>query len=547
MQNIFRFLSFTLFIQLLACTPMEKSDLIIKNAKIYTVNKTFDMAGAMAVKDGKILAVGSEKDILGKYGSDRIIDLNGKPVYPGFIDAHCHFLGYGTGLLKQVDLVGTISFDEILEKVKAHHEKYPSNFWIEGRGWDQNDWAEKTFPTRDKLDLLFPENPVILTRIDGHAALVNKKALELAGIDAKTKIEGGDVILKNGKPTGVLIDNAIELVTAIIPPPDVQQLTDALLAAQTNCFAVGLTGVHDAGLGTREVQVIDSLQHDKALKMRMYVMLSPSKENFATFVENGPYKTDHLNVRSIKLYADGALGSRGAKMLKDYSDDPGNSGLVLTPPDTIRKICKTAIEKGYQVNTHAIGDSANRMMLEIYGEFLKGANDKRWRIEHVQIIAPDDFDLFGKYNIVPSAQPTHATSDMYWAEDRVGAERIKGAYAYKQLLDQNGWIPLGTDFPIENINPLYTFYAAAVRKDLKGWPEGGFQMENALSREETLRGMTIWAAKAAFEENEKGSLEPGKLADFVVLEKDIMTAPDTELPHIAVVKTFVGGEEVYSK
>jgi len=526
---------------------MENSDLIIKNAKIYTVNNQFDMADAMAIKDGKILAVGSEDEIFGKFESDRIIDVQGKPVYPGFIDAHCHFLGYGTGLLKRADLNGTTSFEEILEKMKAHHKKFPSAFWIEGRGWDQNDWTEKAFPTKEKLDVLFPDNPVILTRIDGHAALVNSKALEMAGVDAKTKIDGGDVILANGKPTGVLIDNAIELVTGIIPDPDASQLTDALLAAQKNCFAVGLTGVHDAGLEAREIKVIDSLQQNGKLQMRLYAMLSPTKENFETYVENGPYKTENLNIQSIKLYADGALGSRGAKLLEPYSDDPHNTGLVLRSPDSIRDICKTAISKGFQINTHAIGDSANRMMLQIYGESLKGHNDKRWRIEHVQIIAPEDFDLFGKYDIVPSSQPTHATSDMYWAEDRVGFDRVKGAYAYKQLLNQTGWIPLGTDFPIENINPLYTFYAAVVRKDLKGWPEEGYQMENALSREEALKGMTIWAAKAAFEENEKGSIEPGKMADFVVLDKDIMTAPDAELPHIPVMKTFVGGQEVYSR
>jgi hypothetical protein len=355
------------------------------------------------------------------------------------------------------------------------------------------------------------------------------------------------VILKNGQPTGVLIDNAIELVTAQIPEADAEQIAEALLAAQKNCFAVGLTGVHDAGLEKNVIDVIESLNENDELRMRIYAMLSPTVENFEHFVANGPYKTDHLNIRSIKLYADGALGSRGAKMIEDYHDDHGNSGLVLRTPDSIRDICKTAYKQGYQINTHAIGDSANRMMLELYGEVLKGKNDKRWRIEHVQIIAPDDFNRFGKYSIVPSAQPTHATSDMYWAEDRVGAERIKGSYAYKQLMDQIGWIPLGTDFPIENINPLYTFYAAVERKDLNGWPEGGFQMENALSREEALKGMTIWAAKAAFEETEKGSLEAGKMADFVVLDKDIMEIDGAEIPKVKVLKTFIDGQEVFGR
>ena len=281
--------------------------------------------------------------------------------------------------------------------------------------------------------------------------------------------------------------------------------------------------------------------------MPMYVMLTPTKENVSTYVENGPYATDRLNVRSVKLYADGALGSRGAKMIEDYSDDPGNTGLVLTSPDSIREICEIALANGYQVCTHAIGDSANRLMLELYEEFLKGKNDKRWRIEHVQIIAPEDFNHFGKYDIVPSAQPRNATYDMDWDEDREGTERIKGAYADSDLLDQTRWIPLGTDFPIESINPMFTFYAAIVRKDQEGWPENGFNPENALTRKEALRGMTIWAAKAAFEENEKGSLEPGKYADFVVMEKDIMEIPGEALFDVKVVKTFLRGEEVFSR
>jgi predicted amidohydrolase YtcJ len=523
---------------------MEKADMIIKNAKIYTVNNDFGLAEAMAVYEGKIIAVGSESEILHRFESKNVIDLEGKPVYPGFIDAHCHFYGYGLGLLQRADLTSTNSFDEIIEIVKKHHENYAS-FWIEGRGWDQNDWEIKAFPDKEKLDILFPDNPVLLTRIDGHAAIANSKALEISGIDKNTRIEGGAIILKNGEPTGVLIDNAIELVSNKIPEPDDLQISKALLAAQKNCFEAGLTGVHDAGLETRVVKIIDSLQQSGQLKMKIYAMLSPSKENFLHFVSKGVYKTHALNVSSIKLYADGALGSRGAKMLEDYSDDPGNSGLVLTSPDLIRNSCEKAIENNYQVCTHAIGDSANRMMLQIYGEFLKGKNDKRWRIEHDQIIAPGDFEYFNAYSIVPSVQPTHATSDMYWATDRVGAERMKGAYAYKQLLGQNGWIPLGTDFPIENISPINTFYAAVERKDLKGFPQEGFQIENALSREEALKGITIWAAKAGFEENEKGSLEPGKAADFVIFDKDIMQIPGSDLPGAKVLRLFVDGKEVF--
>lgn len=542
LTNLIVILSIMNFI---ACNPKEKVDLIVTNATIYTVDENFSMAEAMVVNHGKIVAVGLENDMLKKYVADQVMDLGGKAVYPGFIDAHCHFYGYGMGLLKRADLMGTQSFDEILEIMKAHHDKFPSAYWIEGRGWDQNNWPEKTFPVNDKLNELFPENPVILIRVDGHAAIVNQKALELAGIDSKTKVDGGDVILNDGKPTGVLIDNAIDLVTRIIPAPDAGQMAEALMAAQENCFAAGLTGVHDMGLNKREIEVIDSLHQSGELKMRMYVLLTPEEETLEAFFVKGKTKNELLNIRAIKLYADGALGSRGAKLITGYSDDPGNSGLLLRSPESLLEFCKRAYDNGFQVCTHAIGDSANRLMLQVYGEVLQGENDLRWRIEHSQIVAGDDFDLFGRFSIIPSVQPTHATSDMYWAGNRVGAERMKGAYAYNELLQQNGWIPLGTDFPIEGINPIHTFYAAVVRKDLKGWPESGFQMENALKREDALKGMTIWAAKSAFEENEKGSIEHGKFADFVVLNKDIMQIPGDQIPSVKVLKTFVGGVEVF--
>jgi predicted amidohydrolase YtcJ len=546
MKTLFKLLVILAVMNFMACNKKEKVDLIVVNATIYTVDENFTVAEAMAVSEGRIVAIGTTEDITGKYSSGKTIDLDKKPVYPGFIDAHCHFYGYGLGLLKRADLMGTQSFDEILEIMKAHHEKFPSAYWIEGRGWDQNNWPEKAFPTNDKLNALFPDNPVILIRVDGHAAIVNEKALQKADIDATTKLEGGDVILKDGKPTGVLIDNAIDLVTRIIPPPDKSQMAEALFQAQQNCFAVGLTGVHDCGLEKREIEVIDSLQSSGELKMRIYAMLTPAQETLDEYLQKGIVKNELLNIRSVKLYADGALGSRGAKLIEPYSDDPANTGLLLRPPEALREFCKLAFDHGYQVCTHAIGDSANRLMLDIYSEFLKGKNDLRWRIEHVQIVAQEDFGLFSQFDVVPSVQPTHATSDMYWAGDRIGPERMKGAYAFHDLLQQAGWLPLGTDFPIEGINPLHTFYAAVVRKDLKGWPEGGFQPENALSRKEALKGMTLWAAKAAFEENEKGSIEPGKFADFVVLDQDIMHIAGDKLPDVKVLKTFVGGEDVFT-
>jgi len=539
------FLSLAFLIILSSCSNSKKqADLIVHNAKIYTVDEAFAIQEAFAVKDGKFIAVGNDKAVLGNYISENIIDADGKPIYPGFIDAHCHFKGYGYNLLKRADLVGTKSFEEVIERLKEHFSSNPTE-WIEGRGWDQNDWEIKEFPTKDLLDEAFPDNPVYITRIDGHAAVANSEALKRAGITSETTISGGDVFVSNGVPTGVLIDNAMDLVSKIIPEPDEEFNRKALIAAEKNCFAVGLTSIHDAGLGKETVDLINAMHKEGNLKMRINAMLSPTESNLNSYVLQGPYSTERLTVCSIKLFADGALGSRGAKMIEPYSDDPENSGLFMHEPDYYKNICAKAVEHNFQINTHAIGDEANRFMLNLYAEYLNGKNDKRWRIEHAQIVHPDDFELFGKYSIVPSIQPTHATSDMYWAEDRVGPERIKGGYAYQQLLDQNGWLPLGTDFPVENINPIYTFYAAVARKDLKGWPEDGFQIENAISREDALRGMTIWAAKSAFEEDIKGSIEAGKFADFVILAEDIFTSELDHVPNIKVIATYSGGEKVF--
>lgn len=522
-----------------SCDQNKEVDLIITNATIYTVDEDFSKAESFAIKDGKFVEVGTSQEITSKYKSDQIVDLNKKYIYPGFIDAHAHFYGYCMTLL-QADLRGTESFDEILEIIKNHDEKYNSD-WVLGRSWDQNDWEIKEFPTKEKLDQLFPDKPVYLKRVDGHAAIANSKALKLAGITADTKIEGGKVIIKNGEPTGVLIDNAMELVSDLIPDPDLETTIKALKQGEQNCFNVGLTSVCDAGLYKKQVLLLDSLQKSGDLNMRVYAMLEPNEENIEHFVKKGIYKTDQLNVRSIKLYADGALGSRGAALIEPYSDDPENYGLIIEPLEFYHKMCKLANDNNYQINTHAIGDSANRLILNIYAQYLKGKNDKRWRIEHAQVIHPDDLHKFGKYSIVPSIQSTHCTSDMYWADERLG-ERIINAYIYKQLLEQNGWIPNGTDFPVEQIDPRLTFYASVTRKDLEGYPEEGFQMENALTREETLKSMTIWAAKAAFEEKEKGSIEPGKFADFIVLEKDIMEVPSEEIPYIQISKTFSSGK-----
>lgn len=535
-----------LIILLTNCGEMDKKvNLIVYSTNIYTVDSNNTIAQAMAVRDGKIIAIGSNDDIFDNYTAEEVYNGLNKAVYPGFIDGHCHFYGYGMNLMRSVDLVGTGSYDDILDRLKKHDTAYNPE-WIIGRGWDQNDWVDKSWPTREKLDAAFPDKPVVLTRIDGHAALANSAALEIAGITGKSVFEGGDVLKdKMGQATGVLIDKAGDYMEEFIPEPSREDKINALLAAQQNCFAVGLTSVADAGLRLDTIRLIDSLHKAGSLKMKIYAMLTPDTQVLEEFMLNGPMITDKLVVRSVKLYADGALGSRGALLSEPYSDESGNKGLMMKKPEFYRMVCGKALQNGFQVNTHTIGDAGARIMLDIYAEYLKDKNDKRWRIEHAQIIHPEDLDKFAQYSIIPSIQATHATSDMYWADERLGPERIKWAYAFKDLLNQNGWLINGTDFPIENINPLYTFYASVARKDLEGYPEDGFQMENAMSREEALKSMTIWAAMGSFEEDKKGSLEVGKDADFVILDKDIMKIDENEIPDVRVVRTYLNGEEVY--
>ena len=538
----------------IGCDESQKIDLIVHNAKIYTVNESFDVVEAMAIDKGKIIAIGAENEIKNKYLAKQYIDAKKQTVYPGFIDAHCHFFHYAA-LLQELDLKGTTSFDEMLEEIIEYSktnlsipERAGKFDWIVGTGWDQNDWEVKEFPTKERLDELFPNTPIFITRIDGHAAIANQKALDLAQININTTINGGIIEKKNGKLTGILMDNALQLIKTIIPAKTKEQLTNELLAAEQKLFEVGLTTIDEAGLDQQQIELIEELQKNNQLKMKVYAMISATEELLEHYLKKGSYKTDRLNVSSFKFYADGALGSRGACLLKPYTDVSTHKeyGLILHEKSFYEKYASLLYQKGFQMNTHCIGDSANQLMISIYATVLKGSNDKRWRIEHAQVLDSASFELFSMYNIIPSVQPTHATSDMYWAKDRLGNERIKNAYAYKKLLQQNGLIALGTDFPIESINPLYTFYAAVARKDLSDFPENGFQKENGLTKEEALKGITIWAAVANFEENEKGSLEVGKSADFVILNQDLMEIEEPQITKTKVMFTFINGEKVYS-
>lgn len=518
-------------------------DSIVINATVYTVNEAFDIAEAFAVKDGKFIAVGSNEEIQSKYSSGTLIDANGQTVLPGFIDAHCHFLGLGLNS-QSVDLVDSKSFEEVVQRVVDFQNENNLEF-IRGRGWDQNKWASREFPNKQMLDMLYPDTPIALTRIDGHAILCNQAALDLGGVTIHTKIEGGEVVVEDGELTGVLVDNAESLVLNHWPQASRKTISDALLYAQKRSFSYGLTTVDDAGLDQQAISIIDSLQKTKDLKMRIYAMVSGTPENLDYFLSKGVIKTDRLNVRSFKYYGDGALGSRGAMLRKPYSDKPNHFGLMVTDLATLEKAANRIASSDYQMNTHAIGDSTNHMLLKIYNKVLEGQKDRRWRIEHAQIVSPSDVKLYE--NVLPSVQPTHATSDMYWAEDRLGEKRIQSAYAYKNLLSAYGKIALGTDFPVERVSPFLTFHSAVARQDTDAFPKDGFQMENALTREETLRGMTIWAAYSNFEDQEKGSIEVGKMADFILLDHNIMTVDLKDIPNIKVIQTFVNGEKVYEK
>lgn len=524
-------------------SAQKKADLIVYNAKIYTVNQNFDTAEAMAISHGKIVALGKEKDILKNYSASKKLNADQKPLYPGFIDAHCHFTGFATDRWKS-NLVGTKSWDEVVAKILQYSKTAPK-YWLYGRGWDQNDWQVKEFPTKDKLDELFPNRPVFLKRIDGHAALANQKALDLAKVTVNSTILGGEIEQKNGKLTGILVDNAMDLVEKVIPQIEDEMAINYFGELQQECFAYGLTSVHDCGITEHTLSLLEKSQQKKVLKMNIFALLEDNPNYYNKWIEKGRYTNGKITVGGFKVYADGALGSRGACLLSDYHDKPNWRGFLLSEKSHFEDLAQKLKNSNLQMCTHAIGDSANRLILNIYADVLGANNDRRWRIEHAQIVNPTDFQYFGKYKIVPSVQPTHATSDMYWAEDRLGNERIKTAYAYQDLLKQNGWLPLGTDFPVEDISTFKTFLAAVTRKDAQNYPENGFQKENALTREQTLQGMTIWAAKSVFQEKERGSLEVGKKADFIILNQDLMSVDEKDILKTQVIETWVDGKKVF--
>ncbi|MDI6031738.1 amidohydrolase [Flavobacterium sp. LB2P84] len=536
----------TLFLALfllISCDQKNKIsvDTIITDATIYSVNNSFAEASAMAIDKGKIVAIGTNREIAKQYESKNTIEAEGKFIYPGLIDAHCHFYSYGLSL-QEADLRGTKSMGEIITRLKAFQKDKNPTF-IVGNGWDQNDWKVKKYPTKADLDAAFPDIPIVLNRVDGHAIIVNSKALKLAGITKDTKAVGGQIEIVNGEPTGILVDNPMELVFKIIPKPTRKIQIAALLDAEKVMFDYGLTTVNDAGLDPDIIHLMDSLQKAKVMKLNVYAMVTANQKNIDLYLKKGIYITDNLNVRSFKMYGDGALGSRGACMHKPYSDKPDQYGALLAPVPELKEVARQIAASKFQLNTHAIGDSANTVILKIYGEVLAGTKDRRWKIEHAQVLREADFDYF-KFGIIPSVQPTHATSDMYWAEDRLGKERLKNAYAYKKLLQKAGMVALGTDFPVEEVNPMLTFHAAVARKDSKEYPKGGFQMENALTRAETLRGMTIWAAFSNFEEKEKGSLEVGKWADFVMYDQDLMKVEENKIVKMKPTSTYLKGQKV---
>jgi len=522
------------------------ADMVITGARIYTLDERRPIASALAVKDGRIVYVGDDAGVITAISTHHI-HAHGATIVPGLIDAHGHMQALGTAL-ETFDLRDVKSVAEVAAIVKEEAARRRPGEWIRGRGWDQTNWGAR-FPSAADLDAAAPANPVCLGRVDGHAIWVNRQALALAGITAQTPDPAGGRILRaaTGEPSGVLIDKAMALVERSIPAPSAAEIRRRIARAARECARFGLTSVHDAGVTAGDLDAYRDLIAHGELPVRVYAMIGGAGDLWQRVLERGPEIGDRLTVRAIKLIADGALGSRGAALLEPYSDDAGNTGLLMLTRDQIAQVAKEAKAHGFQVATHAIGDRANRTVLGAYGTALGGANDLRFRIEHAQVVAPADFDLFRKFSIIASVQATHATSDMRWAEARLGPERVKGAYAWRRFLGLGVAVANGSDFPVESPNPLAGFYAAITRQNRNGEPVAGWFPEQRMTREEALRSWTQGGAFAAFEEGSKGSLAVGKLADFVVLSADIMRVPPREILNARVTMTVVGGEVVYSE
>lgn len=517
MSRVFLFLCSALPF-FIACQSTQEVDLLFYGGTIHTLDSSASNNQCLLVQDGKILAIGSEDSLRSLYRAKQEINLQGKHLYPAWHDAHAHFASTGKGL-REVQLRGLNSWEDCLQEISNYIQANPDKKWIIGRGWDQNLWGG-VYPSRFQLDSLYPEHNFFLSRVDGHAALVSGNVLELLDYTTEIQIDGGALLRDGTMLTGVLIDAAADKAKEILPEPSYKEWREALLAAQDLFLDNGVAAITEAGLPLELIMLLDSMQKEGSLKMKFVAMLNPNEKEFQFAKEQGIYETPQLKVASFKLYADGALGSRGALLKVPYCDHNGR-GLAIHDPVYFDSICAKIDALGFQANTHCIGDSANRLILETYAKYLKGKNDKRWRIEHAQVIDLADLQFFGDNSILPSVQPTHATSDMPWAQDRLCEGRMRGAYAYKSLLEQVGIMPLGTDAPVENINPIQTFISAVFRVNEKQEPAGGFEVHEALTRIQALKGMTEWAAYAGKTDHLYGKLAVGLAADFVIYQQDL--------------------------
>ncbi len=519
------------------------ADLLVFNAVIYTVDREFSIAEAMVVKDGKILDIGKNKEIYKKYDASHIIDAEGKTIIPGLIDPHCHFLELGKSL-HTVDLVGSKSMNEIVDRALHFHQTHPDKFII-GRGWDQNLWEDKNFPNNHHLNHLFPDVPVILIRIDSHAALVNDKALKMANFNTETQIEGGKLLQEKGQLTGLVLDNAMKPLLDLIPKPGFNTLRMYATDAEHECVKYGITSVGDAYIDSEMIDLFEKLHQSNELNIRIYAMVYANLPNLISILDNRLIQNEKLNVAALKLFADGALGSHGALLRDPYSDKPETNGIKVDDTQRVLEVGKIALNYNLQLNVHCIGDWALNNTLDAFEKLINNTQDHRWRIEHLQIADDTQLNRMKNLGVLASIQPTHGTSDMEWAGERLGEERLRISYPLRRVIDILGSAALGTDFPIENVNPFFTFFSAIERKNPVTHLGKDFLQAQKITREEALRGMTIWSAFAQKEENIKGSLEKGKLADFVILDRNIMTIEAEEIPKTKSFMTFIGGKKVY--